>query len=73
MTSNCISIDTHFYDSHLQQVITTKKDINEDEKKKFLKIIIRRNKIEKGKSKYLIKCSILFIKYSRSSVFHSFN
>ena len=40
MTSNCISTDTHFYDSHLQQVITTKKDINEDEKKEFLKIII---------------------------------
>ena len=40
MISNYISTDTHFYDSHLQQVITTKKDINDNEKKEFLKIII---------------------------------
>ena len=40
MISTYISTDTHFYDSHLQQVITTKKDINDNEKKEFLKIII---------------------------------
>lgn len=38
--ANYIAIDTHFYDTHLQQVITTKKDINEDEKKNFLKTIV---------------------------------
>ena len=38
--ANYIAIDTHFYDTHLQQVITTKKDINEDEKKIFLKTIV---------------------------------
>ena len=41
MISNYVSTDTHFYDSHLQQIITTKKDINENEKKKFLKKIGR--------------------------------
>ena len=41
MISNYVSTDTHFYDSHLQQILTTKKDINENEKKNFLKTIIK--------------------------------